>query len=193
MTTIILPHKKYSVLYIDPPWMHYGDPNKNAAAGKHYDLMTIEDICALPIKDFLEKKAAVFLWATTPRLDLAMCAISEWELYYRGVAFIWIKTRKDGGIIHGQGICPTFTKPTAELVLVATTNKQGRPWPLLSMNTPQVVLHPRAQHSRKPAIIREHIVDMCGPELRKAELFARGPVPDGWDSWGKEAEKSSDA
>ena len=26
----------YDIVMLDPPWAHYGDPNKPAAAGKHY-------------------------------------------------------------------------------------------------------------------------------------------------------------
>lgn len=40
---IPLPDKKYSIIYADPPWS-YQNHGTRAAASKHYDTMTIEDI-----------------------------------------------------------------------------------------------------------------------------------------------------
>lgn len=176
-------HKRYDVLLIDPPWAHYGDPSKNAAAGKHYSLMSDSDVGSLPIRDLLKKKAFVFCWATGPRMDAAIRAIRDWGLHYRGVAHVWVKTRGDGGIIHAQGVPPTYSKPTTEFLLVATTTKGGRPVKLLSSRLPQVVLAPREGHSVKPAVFRRHIEDAFGPACDKIELFARAQAP-GWDAIG---------
>lgn len=180
------PH--YDIIYADPAWPMYGDPNKDAAAGKHYDLMSMESICALDMKGLLRdpKRGAFFVWATCPRLDLAFQAIAAWGLCYRGVAFNWVKTRRDGGLIHGQGVPPTGTKPTSELCLLATPQKRGRPFPLLDAAVPQVVPHQRpGKHSKKPAIVRDHIVRLFGDRPR-IELFARESAP-GWAAWGLEA------
>lgn len=172
----------------------YGDPNKNAAAGKHYDLMTTEEIHSLDMRGILRdpKHGAFFIWATCPRLDLAIDAIRAWGLNYRGVAFVWVKTRKDGGIISGQGVPPTATKPTSELCLLATANKRGRPFPLVDHGAAQVVLAPRTgQHSGKPQTFRDRIVALYGDRPR-VELFARCSDP-GWGSWGIEAPRPSKA
>lgn len=40
---IPLPDKRYSIIYADPPWS-YQNRGTRAAASKHYDTMTIEDI-----------------------------------------------------------------------------------------------------------------------------------------------------
>jgi len=173
---------EFDLVLADPPWPMYGNPDKNAAAGKHYRLMTMEQICDLPIRSLFRDEGAAFVWATCPRLDLAIAAISAWGMHYRGVAFVWVKTRRDGGIIHGQGIPPTGTKPTSELCLLATTCRRGRPFPLLSARVPQVVLAPRGRHSEKPGQIYSHIVDLYGDRPR-IELFARHEAP-GWTAWG---------
>ena len=83
---IPFPNKKYDIIVADPPWSYFGDKNKNAAAGKHYDLMSQEELAALPVKDLANKKAALFLWATCPRLDFAIDMINRWGFHYRGVA-----------------------------------------------------------------------------------------------------------
>jgi N6-adenosine-specific RNA methylase IME4 len=43
---------------------------------------------------------------------------------------------------------------------------------------------PREEHSKKPEIIRNKIVELCG-DLPRIELFARQKT-EGWDSWGNE-------
>ena len=42
------------------------------------------------------------------------------------------------------------------------------------------------KHSKKPDVIRDAIVGLCG-DLPRVELFAR-QQHDGWDSWGNEVE-----
>ena len=180
------PSANYDVVYADPPWPMYGSPTKDAAAGKHYDLMTMDEICALKIRDlFRGREGAVFVWATCPRADLAFRAIAAWGLHYRGVAFVWVKTNRAGGIISGQGVPPTATKPTTELCLLATVRPRGRPFPLLAHAMGQVVLHGRGRHSEKPPVIRDKIVQLYGDRPR-IELFSRQRVP-GWDAWGLES------
>ena len=183
----------FDIVLADPPWSYYGDPDKNAAAGKHYNLMSQEELKQLPVRDLMGKKAALFLWATCPRLDYAIELISAWGLHYRGVAWVWVKTRKDGGWIHGQGVPPTFTKPTTELLLAASTVKRGRPFPIQSSKLPQVVEEgtiepaPRTgKHSEKPARFHELIEELAGEGPQKLELFCRGLPRKGWYGWGRE-------
>jgi N6-adenosine-specific RNA methylase IME4 len=180
-----LPDKTYDIAYVDPPWYYYGSPIKDAAAAKHYPLMSLEELAAIDVRRMLNKRAAVFMWATCPRLDFAIKLIDAWNLHYRGVAYVWVKVNKRGAIIAGQGVPPTFTKPTSELLLVATTRPTGRPFPILDLAQPQVVLQPRGVHSEKPAVFRTLVEQLCGRRPR-IELFARSRVA-GWDAWGAEA------
>lgn len=194
---------KYDIVYADPPWAHFGDPNKMGAAGKEYGLMSQEEVCSMPMRSLLRdpKVGAFFIWATCPRLDLAVDAIRAWGLCYRGVAFNWIKTKRDGTPIGAQGVPPTSTKPLTELCLLATTKPRGRPFPLLSSKILQTVFDdvedlpegngaevraPRTRvHSEKPKIVRDRIVGLYGDRPR-IELFARDAA-DGWARWGNEA------
>lgn len=184
----ICSQKKYDVVYIDCPWSYFGDGNKMGAAAKEYNLMSQKDIESMNIKSLLKKNACVFVWATCPRLPYAIEAIKSWGLHFRGVAYVWVKTNKNNAIICGQGVPPTFTKPTTELVLLATTTKTGRPLKLKKFNAPQVVLASRTRkHSEKPAVFRKSIVETFenGDSLDKLEIFAREIQP-GWDCIGNE-------
>ena len=165
------PTKTYDIVYADPPWFYYGSQIKDAAAAKHYPLMKQEELAKLPVRSIMNKRAALFLWG----------------LYYRGVAYVWVKTNGKGEPIRGQGVPPTFTKPTTEFVLAATTMATGRPFSILDLGQGQVVMEPRSQHSRKPGVFRQRIEQLCGTRTR-IELFARESAR-GWDAWGAEAGK----
>jgi site-specific DNA-methyltransferase (adenine-specific) len=178
------PSQAYEVILADPPWHYYGDPGKDQAAAKHYDLMSSADIAALPVRSITAPSAALFLWATGPRLPEAIKVMEAWGFHYRGIAYVWVKTAKDGHIISGQGVRPTFIKPTTELLLVGSTCRRGRPLKLLTEAQGQVVLAPRGRHSEKPAVFRERIVELLG-DVARIELFARDRV-DGWAAWGDE-------
>lgn len=175
----------YDVVLADPPWDYYGSPTKPSAAAKHYDLMPDADMLAFGLSEWLAPRGVAFVWATSPRLDFALQCLSAWGLHFRGVAFVWVKTRRDGGIIGAQGVRPSITKPTTELVLAASRVRRGRPMPLGSEAVPQVVLAPRGEHSAKPVEVHERI-EALYPGARRVELFARRARP-GWDSWGNQA------
>lgn len=176
--------KKFSVILADPPWSYDGQQNKWGAAAKFYPTMSDEEIFNLPVTSILEKPGLVFVWATAPKLDLALDAIRAWGLSYRGVAFVWVKTKKDGTPIGAQGVRPSTVKPTTEFVLVASNVAKGRPLKLHDESIRQVIMAPKSEHSRKPDDVHERI-DLMYPEAEKVELFARRPYP-GWECWGNE-------
>ncbi|HZY97834.1 MAG TPA: MT-A70 family methyltransferase [Candidatus Cybelea sp.] len=181
------PRKRYDIVYADPPWFYYGSQIKDAAAAKHYPLMSQAELATLPVRSIMNKRAALFLWCTGPRLNFAIDLIDRWKLYYRGVAYVWVKINSRGEPIRGQGVPPTFTKPTTEFILAATTMPTGRPFPLLDLGQGQVVMEPRREHSQKPAVFRQLIEELCGRRPR-IELFARESAGD-WDTWGAEVGK----
>ena len=49
-----LPDKKYTAIYADPPWSYRQcgtGPKSRGNAAQHYNTMTTDDICALPVKN----------------------------------------------------------------------------------------------------------------------------------------------
>ena len=179
-----LPDKKYEIVYVDPPWAHYGEQNKMGAAANHYSTVPDAELLAFPMRPLLADRAVVFMWATCPRLDFGIDCLRAWGLHYRGVASVWVKTNKDGAPMGAAGVRPTLVKPTTELLLAATTNRKGRAFPLLTESMRQAVMAPRGRHSEKPAVFRDRIVELLGDRPR-IELFARATAP-GWDCWGNE-------
>lgn len=62
---IPLPDKKYSIIYADPPWS-YQNRGTRAAASKHYDTMTIEELKKMGVG--AAGGVGVLLTATAPSL-----------------------------------------------------------------------------------------------------------------------------
>jgi len=180
-----LPNSKYDVVLMDPPWSYTGAQDKWGAAAKFYNTMTDDELKDMDVASLLNDKAVVFMWATAPRLDFAIDLLRHWGLTYRGVAFTWVKTKKDGLTpIGAQGVRPSIVKPTAEFVIVASNVTKGRPLPIADEGVPHVVLAAKAEHSRKPDEVHRRI-ERLYPDASKLEMFARRPM-DGWQVWGNE-------
>ena len=171
--------KKYNIIYADPPWVY--DNMKNCdpkMGGITYDVMSLEDIKAMPVNDMADKNCALFMWATMPKLTEALETIKAWGFKYTTCAFTWVKLNPSGnGIYSGLG---HWTNGNAELCLFA---KKGSP-KRVEKNVKQIQIHPRGRHSEKPDAIRDEIIRLVG-DLPRIELFARKRV-DGWDAIGNE-------
>ena len=176
----------YDVILSDPPWSYYGDQNKMGAAGKEYRTMSDEDL--LQFRYPLSDRDILFMWATSPRLDFALKCIEAHGLHYRGVAFVWVKTKADGTPLGATGVRPSIVKPLTEFVLSASYLPRGRPLPLMDESVVQTVFAQRGAHSEKPLEVHYRI-ERLYPAARKAEYFARKRII-GWDCYGDELPNS---
>lgn len=179
-------NRAYQVILADPPWSYYGSGTKWAAAAKHYDCVPADEMVEVARPPLCDP-GIYFQWTTSAMLAQSLALLAAWDLHYRGVAFVWVKTRRDGKVIGAQGVRASITKPTTELVLAASTRAKGRPLPIASEREPQVVLAPRREHSRKPDEVAERIERMY-PQASKLEMFSRTSRP-GWDATGNETGK----
>lgn len=185
MTTVFNGLSKYDVILADPPWSYYGQQDKWAAAAKFYPLMSDDDLIQLPVPVIANRPSVLFMWATAPRLDFAIELMKSWGFHFRGVAFVWVKTKLDNKTpIGAQGVRPSVVKPTSEFVLVGSTESKGRPLPIADEGVSQIVLAAKQEHSRKPDEVHRRI-ERLYPAASKIELFARRPV-EGWSVWGNE-------
>jgi N6-adenosine-specific RNA methylase IME4 len=180
--------KKYQIIYADPPWAYRDKRDKHprlcGGASVHYPTMGIEQIKALPIGDITAESAMLFMWATFPNLQEALDTIKAWGFKYKTLGFSWIKTnKKNGRPFFGIG---WYTKSNCEVCLIGV---KGRPFKV-SNSVSSVVIEPKQEHSRKPAIVRDRIVELCG-DVPRVELFARNAAP-GWDVWGNQVKSDLD-
>lgn len=178
---------KYNIIYADPPWSYSdkrtgkGKNNPNGAGGcaKHYNTMTIEDICSLPVSNIAAENCMLFLWTTAPMMFDAKRVINAWGFDYKTFGFVWVKMTNDMQKVRGDGI-GNYTIQNAEYCLICLRGKYWRN----KTGVKQILQAPKQEHSKKPDEIRERIVDLCG-DLPRIELFAR-QYADGWDCWGNE-------
>ena len=167
-------------MLIDPAWSY----NDKALAGNRgacckYPVMNIDDIKKLPVGSIAEDNCIMFLWVTMPKLNEVFDVIKAWGFEYKTVAFTWVKKYKNGDNFMGMG---RWTRANAELCLLCTKGKPKR----ISASVRQIIETVPEKHSKKPDIVRDKIVELCG-DLPRIELFARERA-DGWSSWGNEIE-----
>jgi N6-adenosine-specific RNA methylase IME4 len=177
--------KKYQIIYADPPWkfQNFNDMTAQRWVGQYYPLLDLDILGKLPISNLADKNCALFLWATFPFLPYCLSTLEKWGFQYKTVAFTWVKIRKDGLPLMGMGY---WTRGNAEVCLLGTKGHPLR----INRSVPQIILAPRQEHSKKPNIVRERIVELLG-DLPRIELFARQKV-EGWDCWGNEVESDID-
>ena len=174
--------KKYSIIYADPPWLYKCGVNhltkESIINGKHdvpYDAMTIGDMKQLEVCSIADEDCLLFMWVTSPFLEIGISLLSSWGFKFSTVAFVWYKQRSNPG---------SYTLSECELCIVA---KKGKiPKPRGSRKERQFLGEMRTKHSKKPDEIRDRIKKMF-PKQNKIELFAR-EKSEGWDVWGNEVE-----
>lgn len=188
------------VILADPPWEYRNRHSTRQDGGKsrfgigvasRYSkgVMSLQDICDLPIKKIADKDCYLFMWATWPNLQEALDVIRAWGFSYKTAAFVWHKVYKNGDSFYGPGrYVPSNTEP----VLFATRGSPFTPntgWkPLQVIEAP----HPRDPrgkiiHSRKPVECYERIEKWLSkyssPDEDWVELFAT-QEREGWTSFG---------
>jgi N6-adenosine-specific RNA methylase IME4 len=182
--------KKYQIIYADPPWRYWEGGDKNQS--KHYNTLTIEEICKLPIEDLADDNCLLFLWVTFPILDRVFQVIDSWGFKYSTCGFVWVKGKKrfndkQVSFLPQDSIedfvgCGGWTRANAEMCLIARRGKIERK----SKSVRQIIYSPVREHSRKPEETKERIIELVG-DLPRIELFARQKT-EGWDVWGNEVE-----
>jgi N6-adenosine-specific RNA methylase IME4 len=173
-----LPEKKYSIVYVDPPWA-YNDKALagNRGAGHHYGTLSTQELMTLPVSNIAEDDSVMFMWVTMPMLTVFEPVMNAWGYDYKTCAFTWIKKTKNDKMHWGMG---NWTRSNPELCLLGTRGKPKR----LCAAIHSVLEEKVGRHSEKPATTRDKIVELVG-DLPRIELFARTTTP-GWDSWGNE-------
>ncbi|MBF0326006.1 MAG: DNA methyltransferase [Alphaproteobacteria bacterium] len=171
----------FGLIYGDPAWCW--DAYSEAGLGKspeaHYDTMSDEDILRLPVPVLAAKDCVLALWATFPKLPLALDVMHAWGFRYR-TGGAWAKTTSDGqGLAFGPG---HIFRSAAELLLVGT---RGSP-KIRSHRIRNCWLAPRREHSRKPDSVADDLERLFdGPRI---ELFAR-KRSDEWEVWGNQLDR----
>lgn len=171
---------KYKVIYADPAWSYKDKALAgNRGAGCKYEVMSIEDIKQLPVRELADNDCVLFMWVTMPMLERAFEVMRAWGFIYKTCAFTWVKQNKIADTLFmGMG---NWTRSNAELCLLGVRGKPKR----VDAGVHSVIISHIEEHSKKPAETRERITRLCVGGVSKIELFARQSIK-GWDCWGNE-------
>lgn len=194
-----IPRGRYAMVCADPPWhfrartaLQMSNWTSRRDAEKHYAVMGIDDIKALPVGQIAAKDAHLLLWTTGPCLPLAFDVIKAWGFKYSAVAFTWVKLRRtvdahqfravrlaESDLHVGLGLT---TRKNAEFCLLGRRGNARR----LSKKVREIILSPVRAHSQKPDQFYGRAEEYAaGPYI---ELFSRQERP-GWDCFGNEVGK----
>ena len=159
---------KYKTILADPPW-DIQQKGKSRGAIKHYNLMTLDRIKAMPISDLAEENAHCWLWVTNATLEAGFDVLRAWGFEPRSI-YTWVKPRLGLGV---------YLRNCTEHLLLGTRGKA----PIQFKGQMNWGFMPLQDHSHKPEEVYD-IIERCS-EGNYLELFARRPRH-GWDIWGNE-------
>lgn len=180
--------RKYPIIYADPAWRYQmGDTDRSVE--NHYKTMSLEEICALPVRELALSDAVLFLWIPEPHLFCSgVPVLNAWGFEHK-TGFIWDK------VIPGMG---KYSMVVHEHLLVATRGAPGvpaenaRPRSLFSIKKSR-------KHSEKPNAHVMAMIERMYPQFFRQggdplaiELFAREARP-GWARWGNQAPAAKEA
>lgn len=173
----MFPAGRFATVLADPPWQ-YNDKlsaRVKRGAARHYDVMPLDDIRALPVRCLAEENAHLYLCTTNPFLSAAFSVMEAWGFKYK-TTLTWVKVTRAGQPRIGMG---HYFRGCTEPILFGVRGKL----PLLARNLPNVFMAERTSHSTKPDELY-NLVQSASPGPR-VELFARTARP-GWSGWGNE-------
>lgn len=189
----------YDVILADPPWsfkVWNKDTGNGRSAEAHYSTMSLDDICALPIKELASPNCALFMWSVWPSIFDAEKVITAWGFKYKTLGFEWWKLNKswERALLPASGYkwlekmfffgMGYYTRTNSEPCLLSTRGSM----PVAVHNERNFIVAPIREHSRKPDEQYEKI-ERLYPNARKLELFARRRRA-GWDVFGNQVEGS---
>lgn len=168
----------YDLIMADVPWKFglWGKHGSKSAAGQ-YDVMSLEDVKALPVGDLATSDAVLWMWATAPLLDRAFEVVAAWGFEHKTNG-VWVKRTVNGKLRWGTGY---RLRSCHEPFLIATIGNPKTP-----RNIPSAFDALAREHSRKPDEAYR-LAELMVPNGRRLELFSRTRRP-GWDVFGDEVD-----
>src|SRR5687767_8623962 len=140
-------NSNYQLIYADPPW-HFrarSEKGESRSAKKHYPVMSLADIAAVPVSKIAAKNSVLLMWAIDPMLNVAFDVIRAWGFTFKTVAFYWVKKNiKSAGFFTGLGY---YTRANPEQCLLAT---RGAGLKRKDRSVQRLIVSPRGRHSEKP-------------------------------------------
>lgn len=170
----------YEMIVIDPA-VHfdlYSEAGAKKSPQAQYQTMGDREILDLPVGRLASMHCLLLLWATSPKLPLALQMVETWGFRYKSL-MVWRKTTQSGKVRWGPGY---RVRSTGELVIVATLGN-----PKQAYVPPTIFDGVAREHSRKPDSFYA-LAEKIMPQARRCDVFSRQQRA-GWDGFGLETEK----
>lgn len=177
-------NRKFSTVLADPPWQFQNRTGKIAPEHKRlmrYATLSLNEICAMPVKDALTEEAHLYLWVPNALLLEGLKVMQAWGFKYK-TNLIWHKIRKDGGP-DGRGVGFYF-RNTTEMILFGVKGSMRTLQP--GRSQVNIIKSIKQEHSRKPDE-QYQIIESCSPP-NYLEIFGRGTRAN-WTVFGNQAEE----
>jgi len=141
---------------------------------KQYETMTVPEIKALPVGEWVDDEAHLYLWTTTNFLPRAFSVLEAWGFVYV-TNLVWAKPQL------GMG---NYFRVGHEHVLFGRRGKLRTK----SRRLTTVFTADRQRHSAKPELFFDLVEEASEPPY--LDMFSRGQARlNGlWDTWGLEAQ-----
>ncbi len=167
----------FSVVLADPPWKLADQlPGPGRGAGKHYDLMSVDELCKMELPPIFDN-AWLFMWRLSSMVPEAYRVVEAWGFTAKS-EMVWNKFTSSGKRHVGMG---HYTRGSHETCIVAVRGNPIRVGANVLSTFEGIV----GEHSEKPQILYDKIDLLCGRNTAKVELFSRKPR-EGWTCLGNE-------
>jgi N6-adenosine-specific RNA methylase IME4 len=180
----------YDVVVIDPPtpFDTYSARGKSKSGGGHYDVMTWDEIGALPFGHLARCNGIVLLWACPPTLHRSFKLLERMGARYK-TELIWRKLTKNGKPRRGTGYRAAGYHESVLLGVFGDERQTHDQFPSLfdGVEYPgegEIIEGVAREHSRKPDEFYDMVAQRT-PHAFRCDLFSRETRP-GFDGWGKE-------
>ena len=180
---------RFGVIIADCPWRYKnwateGAIRSNFDPDRHYRTMPDSDLLALPVADVAAADCTLLMWATWPKLKLAMDVVESWG-FRQVTGFHWLKIvgLPKPDLFGNLHLLPQFgagwwVRGCSEPILLCQRGSSTAPESRANLG----IISENFGHSRKPDNLHEYAEQLPGPYL---ELFARRGR-DGWTCLGNE-------
>lgn len=172
---------RFSTLVIDPPWK---EDNLSEAAGHDYAQMPFEAIRRLPVADWAEPDAHLWLWATNNTLPLAFQLVASWGFEHKGF-HSWCKETEEGDPKIGLG--REFRNSTEHVIFARRGTREALPRRAATLSIETHHHWPVGRNSEKPEgfydLVRASSYPTYGEAFQRlarpgfVNLFEAGPAP----------------
>jgi N6-adenosine-specific RNA methylase IME4 len=172
--TLVAKGLTFGTVYADPPWA-YDNQGTRAATGNHYDTLTVDQLCELPVGKLAAPRSHLWLWTTNAFLFECPRLFAAWGFEFKS-SYVWVKPQIGIG---------NYLRNSHEFLLLAVRGG------LTAADDARDVMSwgefARTEHSAKPEGVRSRVVQRVSPGPR-LELFGRRYTP-GWVVWGNQFDR----